>query len=325
MHRLERWASQESDGADHVQPSKPPASADSFDPRITLAVARRLLQQFEHDGIDSSTFPVVMRLRRKVLCDAVESGDLVSFEAQCDELSRLFGSARAEGWIARDMRREMALAIRDEIARATADLCARGTPPRFGLVRSSLRHALRAVRTATGSGGAPSTAMDPPTVIDFLSRGAVAQCLAMGSPRRARALARTLRKHMRSCAPGTSIAAEGAVACSGALVGRWGASDREIACTAALAAAHALPWSAAVAAEAADALLSAPGASEQREARALAHAVAFRAWLRLGDPSEAAQHASACRAVPMVRVSRRWGRVLFVSELIDSARAWVRE
>jgi hypothetical protein len=330
MHRRDRRAPQASDPQDSeppLSPRIPPAVSGihpfvvDFDFPLAPGVARRLLQQFERDGIDATSFPASLRLRRGLLRTAVDSGDVAAFESEYGSLRRLLRRARAGGWLDRDVRRGLATAVRDDIARATADLCIRGSPPRFGIVRASLRHAMAVATTDARGGRWSRDGTVAPSLAGALARSALGQCLGTGSLRRARSFARSLRKHLQACGPAASIPSPTAIACTDALISRWGASDRELASAAAIVAAHALSSSAAAAAESAEAVLSAPGASDQHAARALAHAVACRAWLLLGDSIESARHAAACREVPIGRVARRWGRVSFACELIDAARA----
>ena len=282
------------------------------------AAAARLLQSMEGRGISAADVAPMVRLWGVVMLAAAESGDVAGFEVGRDALRELMRRARDGSWLDRTARRAAIASVRDVVSRGAVTLCARGAPPRFGVIRGSLEHVL----ALDSDFRAPETA----NAVQSLVAAATAQCVSTGSRRASRGLSKLLRRSLEGCsvegdARTPPALAALAITCAAALLERLGTGDRAVSCMASLAAARALPWSAAVAAEAADSVIGPPGAPTPPEALVLAHAVASQAWQGLGDPVEGARHAAACRALSLGRAARRWGDVPGVDELIERVRA----
>lgn len=291
------------------------------------AVARRLLHSLELDGIDRQTVMLAMRLQIVLLRAAAAGRDVAGLEHRSDSLRALARKARAEGWFDRSIGRVVQAEVQGEIAGAAAELCTLRSPPRHRIVRAALVHELRCGGVSSRlsvMGLGQAMCLDRDLRVDVLARSAVAQCITIGSARRARSLARVLRKGMEAglATGGTSrIPSVLASECLIALLQRWG-GGREIASAASLAAAISLEHSAASAAEAAEALLAPAFEEVPVAARLLAHAVAAHAWHDLGDPAEAQRHAAACRSALVERALHRWRKVTRAVRLIEGARAW---
>jgi hypothetical protein len=300
-------------------------AGDAHEVVLGAGVARRLLFSLDSQGIDASNIQFVLRLHRVVIRAYADAGDVAGFEEGADALRQQLRRARSEAWLAGKARSDAEHDCRAAIAQGVVSLCTHGRMPRFGIVRAALSYTLRMeARRADGVAHA-----EPVLGVALLPRVAAAQCVAAASRRRARALARVLRKHLERLPIITdqpsiqhdagSLLVE-QLACLTSLSERFGPGDRAVARALAVAGCRMLPWSAATAAEAADAVLAARNPVAPADARGLAHAVASEAWLALGDPGEALRHADACRRIPLRRLAARWDGVPFASETIGRVR-----
>jgi hypothetical protein len=260
-------------------------------------VARRLLEAFDRDGIDAGAWIAVMDLHRSLLRRAARDGDICEFERQFRLLAAVRAKCRREGWGGGGERRARWRLVRSDLRDGCVVLGASGQWPSARFLRAALRTAL-ADRPASDC-------------VPALLAGATQQVIVAGDAAGARRVLRILERDLcdaesvLGAAPGHATRC---IECSEALGARFGIDLRRTGLVRALCCGWLLHESSACALEAVDPLLvPCLGASRsERDAHAMALAIAAHAWHLLGDGHESERLTSMARAAIGRGFLARW-------------------
>lgn len=295
-------------GTDGADDAAGPFGDGSVEP--PPAVARRLLDMFEQDGLGADAWMSAFMLRRSLLMRAARDGDVGEFELQFRALRDVRARCRREGLGGGGERRARWQPVRADLREGCAILSHSGRWPSASLLRTALRTAL-ADRACPGH--APA-----------LLAGASRQVIVAGDAAGARRLLRMLEDDLRAHEPALVAVPDGvarSVECAHEISGRFGAEARRAAVVRALGGGWMRQESAARALEAIDPLLVPPSGAgrPERDAHAMALAIAAHAWHQLGDGRESARLSALARAAVGRGFLRRWSGRRACAESI----AWI--
>lgn len=267
---------------------------------LTPAAARRVVEDLERSGVGPSDWRAVVNLRVVLLAAAAREGDEGTFERELGALDGVRACCRREGWSTGSERREAWLRVRAHFRDGCIVLVRRGRHP-------SIRLLVRALRSALEDGAG---AREAPILLQAAAR----QAVLAGSARRARRILRLLERDLASAGSVIGSSAEGIDRCieaTAALAARFGPEARRAALVTSLCGAWLASESASRAVEAVDPVVGAPpgGSGAERDAHALAQAVAAYAWHLLGDERESSRLSASARAALRGGARRRLKRI----------------